>query len=105
MSPLRWLWLALAIWGALHPWALLGQGLAEGENGIAELWARFGADAISRGIGWEVIICGASLILFALAETLVRKNWEALLAIPATLLLGPACGLPLYLFLRAAPIR
>jgi hypothetical protein len=40
-----------------------------------------------------------------LAETLVRKNWEALLAIPATFMIGVSCGLPLYLFLRSRSVR
>lgn len=105
MSPLRWLWLGLAVWGALHPWIWIGRWLSETGGGAFDLLAHWGADAASRGLGLNLMITGAALISFVLAETLVRKNWEALLAIPATLLLGPACGLPLYLFLRAAPIR
>ncbi|HSG36474.1 MAG TPA: DUF2834 domain-containing protein, partial [Paracoccaceae bacterium] len=30
--------------------------------------------------------------------------WIALLAIPATFLIGVSCGLPLFLFLRTRPI-
>ena len=34
----------------------------------------------------------------------VRRNWSALVAIPATFLIGVSCGLPLYLFLRTRPV-
>lgn len=105
MSPLRWLWLLLAVWGAVHPWIWIGRWLAETGSAPFTLLAHWGADAASRGLGVNLLITSAALFCFILAETLVRKNWEALLAIPALCIFGPACGLPLYLFLRAAPIR
>ena len=46
-----------------------------------------------------------SFIVWAVAETLVRKNWIALVAIPATLFVGVSFGLPLYLFLRTRPVN
>ena len=33
-------------------------------------------------------------------ETLQRRNWWGLVAIPATFCIGVSCGLPLYLALR-----
>jgi hypothetical protein len=61
-------------------------------------------DATS-GLVWDLTIAAVALTVFILAETLVRKNWIALLAIPATFMIGVSCGLPLYLFFRAAPVR
>ena len=45
------------------------------------------------------------LTIWVLAEVAVRRNWVGLLAIPATFCIGVSCGLPLYLFLRTAPVR
>lgn len=60
---------------------------------------------LAPGLEGQVALAVLALSLWALAETWVRRNWAALLAIPAALALGPGCGLPLYLFLRAAPVR
>ena len=91
MSALRLLWLVLAV---------LGAGLAVGQGVWLGVWQAYGN---STAFGPPVAV--VTLTCFALAETYVRKNWEALLAIPAAALLGIGCGLPLYLFLRSAPIR
>jgi hypothetical protein len=34
----------------------------------------------------------------------VRRNWVALICIPATYMIGVSCALPLYLFLRSRPV-
>lgn len=92
MSALRLLYLALALAGALHPLSLL---LA---HGLPAAVARFSGPS-------ETLITAIALGLWAIAETWVRRNWLALIALPVTFLLGPGCGLPLYLFLRTAPVR
>jgi len=46
-----------------------------------------------------------TLTVWIIAEVSVRRNWRALIAIPATFCIGVSCGLPLYLFLRSAPVR
>ena len=52
----------------------------------------------------DVSIAAIALTLWIIAEVAVRRNWEALLAIPATYLVGVSFGLPLYLFLRSRPV-
>jgi hypothetical protein len=49
---------------------------------------------------WDLTIAAIALTVWIIAETVVRKNWLALLGIPATWCIGVSCGLPLYLFLR-----
>ena len=49
-------------------------------------------------------MAAVTLTIWIIAETWVRKNWIALLAIPATFCIGVSCGLPLYLFLRSRPV-
>ena len=42
--------------------------------------------------------------VFIVSEVSVRRNWIALIAIPATFGVGVSFGLPLYLFLRSRPV-
>lgn len=105
MPPLRWIYLGLALWGAVHPMAhflpfLAANGWRPGA--LVEAWFATGATA---GLAWDLAIASVALTVFVLAETAVRRNWEALLAIPATFLIGVSCGLPLYLYLRTRPLR
>ena len=104
MSPLRMIFLALAIWGALHPMYHLA--LWVGENGLAPaaLIAEWFGTAASAALSWDLLISAVALTVFILAEVAVRRNWIALLAIPATFCIGLSCGLPLYLFLRSRPV-
>lgn len=61
-------------------------------------------NAAGSGLVWDLTIAAIALTVFIFSETIVRRNWLALIAIPATFCIGVSCGLPLYLFLRAKPI-
>lgn len=82
LTPLRLVWLALALCG----------------GGLALVPGRGGAPAAPGDL-----VAGATLGLWCLAETTVRRNWIALLTLPA-LALGIGCALPLYLFIRSRRI-
>ncbi len=104
MSPLRLIYLALAVWGAIHPmawfitfWRTEGLSL----SALIDSWY---VNAGTTGLVWDLTIAAITLTVWIVAETWVRKNWIALLAIPATFCIGLSCGLPLYLFLRARPV-
>ena len=104
MSPLRLLYLALAIWGAVHPmYWFVTWFRAEGWSimGMIDAWH---ANAASSGLVWDLTIAAIALTVWIIAETWVRRNWLALVAIPATFCIGVSCGLPLYLFLRTRPV-
>lgn len=58
----------------------------------------------AEGLVWDLTISAIVLTIWVVAEVRVRRNWEALLAIPATFCIGVSCGLPLYLFLRTRPV-
>ena len=104
MSALRLGYLALAIWGAVQPMRFyLAWFRAEGTS-LSGLVAAWHANAATTGLMWDLTIAAIALTLWILAETLVRRNWTALVAIPATFLIGVSCGLPLYLFLRTRPV-
>ncbi|MCR8548796.1 DUF2834 domain-containing protein [Salipiger sp. P9] len=101
---LRHLWLALALWGAVHPMIWLVTWLSQtgwSLRGMVDAW--FGNAAVT-GLTWDLLISALVLVLWILAEVAVRRNWGALWAIPATCLIGVSCGLPLYLWFRSRPV-
>lgn len=105
MSPLRLTYLALALWGAVHPMMhFIAWFRANGWSlpGMIEAWH---ANSATTGLVWDLTIAAVALCVFILAEVSVRRNWSALVAIPVTFGIGLSCGLPLYLFLRSRPVR
>ncbi|MCL6282871.1 DUF2834 domain-containing protein [Ruegeria sp. 2012CJ41-6] len=106
---MRIVYLALAIWGAIHPMVYFLRWFRENGfdlSGMVEAWH---ANAASSGLVWDLTIAAIALTLWIIAETAARRQWRNLIAIPATFCIGVSCGLPLYLFLRSGsqdgPIR
>ena len=105
MSPLRLTYLALAVWGAVHPMShFLAWFEANGWD-LMTLIDAWHANRATSGLVWDLTIAAIALSVWIVAETSVRKNWSALIAIPATFAIGVSCGLPLYLFLRTRQVR
>ncbi len=97
---MRNVFLALAIWGAIHPmYYFVSWFLAEGWSIMAMVDA-WHVNAASSGLVWDLTIAAVSLTIWILIEAYQRKNWLSLIAIPATFCIGVSCGLPLYLYLR-----
>lgn len=105
LSALRLAYLGLAVWGAVHPMSYFLAWFGENGWSLGALIAAWHANDATSGLVWDLTIAAVALTLWILAEVTVRKNWIALVAIPATFGIGVSCGLPLYLFLRAAPVR
>lgn len=104
ISPLRLAYLGLAAWGAIHPMVWFARHMRETGTGLGGVIDAWSANASTIGLRWDVTIAAVALVVWALAETRVRRNWSALWAIPATFGIGLSCGLPLYLFLRTRPV-
>lgn len=104
MTPLRWLYLGLALWGAVHPMYWFVTWFQDKGWDLAAMVDAWHANAATTGLTWDLTIAAITLTLWILAEVAVRRNWLALIAIPATFGIGVSCGLPLYLFLRSRPI-
>ena len=98
---IRWVYLLLAVWGAVHPMAYFMQWFQAEGFSIAKMVEAWHVNAATSGLVWDLTIAAFALTVFILSETLVRRNWLALAAIPATFCIGVSCGLPLYLFLRS----
>ncbi|QFT91481.1 hypothetical protein FIU86_01390 [Roseovarius sp. THAF9] len=97
---MRYVFLALAVWGAIHPMAwFVAWFNANGYSlmGMVEAWH---ANAATSGLVWDLTIAAVALTLWVIWETVKVRDWLRLIAIPATFCIGVSCGLPLYLFLR-----
>ena len=104
MPYLRWLYLALAIWGAIHPMYYFVTYMVTTGGGLGGLIDAWYVNASTHGLVWDLTIAAITLTIWIIAEVAVRRNWIALIAIPATYCIGVSCGLPLYLYLRTRPI-
>lgn len=104
MSPLRLIYLGLAIWGAIHPMYYFLGYMRETGTGLSGLIDAWYVNASTTGLTWDLTIAAIALAVWIVAEVSVRRNWLALIAIPATFCIGVSCGLPLYLFLRTRPV-
>ena len=105
MSPIRLVYLGLAIWGAIHPMYYFLGYMSETGTGLSGLIDAWYVNASTHGLVWDLTIAAIALTFWIIAETVVRKNWLALIAIPATFGIGVSCGLPLYLFLRTRGVE
>lgn len=103
MPKLRLAYLLLAVAGALLPMSYIAPWLIENGFSVGGLVTAWQQNAAATGLFWDLIISAVALTIWILAETLPRKNRLPLLAIPATLLIGVSCGLPLFLYLRIRP--
>ncbi len=104
MSVLRMIYLALAIWGAIHPMYWFVTYMMETGTGLSGLIDAWYVNASTTGLTWDLTIAAITLTVWIIAEVAVRRNWLGLIAIPATFCIGVSCGLPLYLFLRTRPV-
>ena len=78
LTPLRTAWLVLALLGAIA-----GREMSPSDH--------------------TTMVGLVTLALWCLTETTVRRNWIALLTLPA-MMLGIGCALPLYLYFRSRRI-
>jgi hypothetical protein len=104
MSPLRMIYLGLAVWGAIHPMYYFIQWFQTNGYDIMAMIDAWHANAASSGLVWDLTIAAIALTVWIIAEVATRRNLIALVAIPATFCVGVSCGLPLYLFLRTRPV-
>lgn len=102
---LRLIYLALAIWGAIHPMYYFVSWFQENGVSLSGMIDAWHVNNATSGLVWDLTIAAVTLTVWIIAEVSVRRNWVALIAIPATFGIGVSCGLPLYLFLRTARIR
>ncbi|SPJ24703.1 DUF2834 domain-containing protein [Palleronia abyssalis] len=101
---MRWVFLALAVWGAVHPmyWFLAYMNEGHGFGALIEAWY---VNASTTGLAWDLTISALTLTLWIAWDSVTSRDWLGLIAIPAIFGIGVSCALPLYLFLRTRPAR
>ena len=104
MVSLRHFWLACAVFGAVWPMMAFLPYLSSNGWDLNEMIARWMENDAVLGVTRDMLVTAIVFNLWILAEVAVRRNWSALLAIPATWCIGVSCGLPLYLYFRSKPI-
>ena len=100
MSPLRLIFLALAVWGAIHPMYHFVTWFQQNGWSLGGLIDSWYVNPGTTGLVWDLTIAAVALTVWVVTESVARRAWAGLLAVPATFLIGVSCGLPLYLFLR-----
>jgi hypothetical protein len=103
MTPLRAVWLALAIGGAILPWIYFGRWLAANAFDLGLMLEVWNATDAGTGLVYDLTWSWLVIAIWALVESLPRRDWLSLVVIPAGFLIGVSCALPLYLFLRSRP--
>ena len=101
---IRWLYLALALWGAIHPMVWFEAYMNQTGTGLSGLIDAWYVNASTTGLTWDLTISAIALTVWIVAETARTRRWLALICIPATFGIGVSCGLPLYLFLRSRAV-
>lgn len=104
MSPLRLIYLALAVVGAIMPMRYFIRWFNDNSWSMGEMITAWHVNDATRGLVWDLTIAAIALTVFIIAEVWVRRDYWLLIAIPATFGIGVSCGLPLYLFLRTKPL-
>lgn len=103
MSVMRIVFLALAVWGSIHPmYYFISWFNANGYDLMAMVDA-WHVNTATSGLVWDLTIAAVALTIWVIIETVQTRRWVGFIAIPATFCIGVSCGLPLYLFLRSRP--
>ena len=104
MSALRLAYLVLAVAGAILPMRYFIAWFQENGFSLSAMITAWQVNDASTGLMWDLTIAAIALTLFIIAETMIRRDYWMLMAIPATYCVGVSFGLPLYLFLRSRPV-
>jgi len=96
----RYVFLALAVWGSIHPMAYFIQWFNANGYDLMAMVDAWHVNAATSGLVWDLTIAAVALTLWVIWEAVQQRDWLRLIAIPATFCIGVSCGLPLYLYLR-----
>jgi hypothetical protein len=103
MSLMRIVYLLLAIAGAIIPWIYFGRWLWANNFDLGLMLEVWNATDAGTGLVYDLTWAWLVLVLWVLVESIPRRDWRSLWAIPAGVAVGVSFALPLYLFLRSRP--
>ncbi|WP_179379094.1 DUF2834 domain-containing protein [Jannaschia marina] len=101
MTPIRILWLLLCVAGVILPMRYFIPWLQANDWDIMAMVDAWHVNDATSGLVWDLTVAALTLTVWVVWESVQRRNWVGLLAIPATYFVGVSLGLPLYLFLRS----
>ena len=97
---MRWIFLALAVWGAIHPMYHFIAFFQDNAWSLSALIDSWYVNSGTEGLVWDLTIAAIALTIWVLWDAAKTKDWVRILAIPATFCIGVSCGLPLFVYLR-----
>jgi hypothetical protein len=97
---MRWLYLSLAIVGAIVPYSQFVPWLVEHGPNVSLMLSELFSTRMGAFFGLDVLISAIALISFIRREGTRLQLKRLWLPIAATCLIGVSCGLPLFLYLR-----
>lgn len=97
---MRWIFLALAIWGTIHPMSYFIAWFQENGWSLTAMVDAWHVNDATSGLVWDLTVAAVALTVWIIYEAVTRRDWLSLIAIPCTYCIGVSCGLPLYIFLR-----
>ena len=100
MTPLRLVYLALVIIGAILPWTYFYAWFSENGWALGPMIDAWWVNDATSALVYDLTIAAIALTIWALVEVARGDRWF-LLVIPATFGIGVSCGLPLALFLKS----
>ena len=97
---MRYIFLILAVVGLL-PWVNFYRWFEAEGWALQPLIDAWFVNEATTGLVWDLTIAAGAFALWIVVETVQRRDWLGLIAIPAICFIGISCGVPLYLYLRA----
>jgi len=101
---MRWLYLSLALLGAVLPYSQFIPWLALHGLNIRLLFTDLFSSSIGAFFGLDVILSAIVLLIFISRDGGARGMHGLWLPRVATCLIGVSCGLPLFLYMREVQV-
>ena len=97
---MRHIFLILAVIGAILPMYYFVSWFEAHGYDLGAMVEAWNVNDATTGLVYDLTVAAAALTVWVIWETIQRRAWLNLIAIPATFCIGVSCGLPLYLYLR-----
>ena len=97
---MRYVYLGLALLGAVLPYSQFIPFLAQHGLDLSLLFDQLFANRISSFFGLDVIVSALAVVMFAVSQRRRLGTTRLAICVLATIGIGPSCGLPLLLYLR-----
>lgn len=99
MTLLRLVYIALIVVGTLLPWSYFYAWFQENGWSLGAMVDAWYVNDATTALVYDLTVAAAALTVWSLYQGLFRRDWLALLVIPATFGIGVSAGAPLALLL------